>query len=41
MTFEQARWRLRFIYEMKSGWRVSEQNLAEEDNYTRLKEATS
>jgi len=40
MTFEEARWRLRLIYELHTGWRVSENNLAEDQRYTRLKEVT-
>jgi len=41
MTFDQARWRLRLLYELQTGWRLSEQNLAEDQRYTRLKEVTS
>jgi len=41
MTFEQARWRLRLIYELTTGYHVSEANLAEDQRYTRLKEATT
>lgn len=40
MSFEEGAAALTLIYELKSGWRVSENNLAEEQQYTRLKEAT-
>lgn len=40
MTFTEARWRLLLIYELKTGWRISENNLAEEQRYTKLKEVT-
>lgn len=40
MTFMEARWFLRLIYELNTGWRQSEASLAEEQRYTRLKEAT-
>lgn len=40
MTLTEGKWALRLIYEMKTGWRISEQTLAEEDQFTRLKEAT-
>lgn len=41
MTLEQARWRLLFVYELTTGYKVSEANLAEEQRYTRLKEVTT
>ena len=41
MTFEQARWRLLLVYELTTGYRVSEASLADEAKYTRLKEKTS
>ncbi len=40
MTLTEARWRLRLIYELTTGYKVSSANLAEEADYTRLKEAT-
>lgn len=40
MTMEQARWRLLFVYEMTTGYRASEATLAEDQRYTKLKEAT-
>lgn len=40
MTFEQARWRLRLIYELTTGYHTSEANLAEERRFARLKDVT-
>lgn len=41
MTYPEGVAALTLIYEMKTGWRISEANLAEQDQFTRLKEATS
>ena len=40
MTYSEGVAALTLIYELKTGWRVSEANMAEEDQFTRLKEAT-
>lgn len=40
MTFDQARWRLRLIYEMTTGYKISEANLEEDQRFLRLKENT-
>lgn len=40
MTYAEGVAALTLIYELKTGWKITEANLAEEDQFTRLKEAT-